>query len=804
MSFLQDLRHAWRVLAKRPSFLAVTVAVLAVALGANSAVFGVIDAVLLRPLPFPEPDRLVDLSLAIPPADGSPARRAFLDGATLAAVDERAKSLRGLAVFQPRETVIGGGGVAERVVAAGAAADLFEVLGVRPREGRGFRREEEGAGGEPVVVLADALRRRRFGTGVAVGARLLVGGEPHTIVGVMPPGFAFPDPDTMLWLPMAAASAATDGVVQTQYLPAVGRLAPGVSAAAAAAELDALVARMGAEGGGAAPAAAGRVEVMPLSERRSAEARPALLALWAAVGIVLVTACANFAGLLVAHLTARRRELAIRGAIGGGRRRLVRQLLTENLLLALLGGAAGLLLAALFFRTLPRWAPADVPGLDGVALDPRVFAFAAALAVVTACLAGVVPALRSARGDLVEPLQRGAGGSAREQRSRAVLVVGEVALSLVLLVAAGLLIGGFLELVRVDLGFEPDRALVVAVDPGAARVAAASRRTALYDALLDRFAADGRAEAVGAVAYPPMSAGFAKTGIDVEGQPPGRRLAVPQWTSPGYAEAVGLRVVAGRWIAADEHRDAAPVAVVSRGFAQRFLSGLDPLRQRLQVGSATLQVVGVVDDIRLLGFGSEPQPEVYASYKLAEEAVGAPPARLAIVLRGQLAPGEAAAILRHRLGEIEPGVAVESVERLEDRLGASAAQPRFYATLATAFAAVAVLLAAAGLYGVLSYSVVAQRRAFAVRRALGAEPRDIVRLVLARAATLVGIGVGAGLLASWWASRWLAAQIAGLPTNGLGDYAAAVVIVCVAAAVACYLPARRAARFDPAAVLQAE
>lgn len=777
---------------------------LAVALGANTAVFSVVDAVLLRPLPYPQPERLVELSVTLPPVEGTPGREAFLDGGTLEGWAESSRALESLAVYQRRDFTVAGGGRAERVAGAGTSASLFSALEVRPAEGRTFRGDEERPGGDPVVVVSRRLRERRFGEDAAIGARLELGGVAHTVIGVMPDGFSFPDEEVDLWVPLAPTLPEVEGMVQVQFLAAVARLAPHASTGSAAAEGQALIERRRGLGREAAELAAGRVRVAPLGERRVAEVRPALVAMWIAIGLVLLVACANLANLLLARTASRRRELAIRCAVGGSRRRLVRQLLTENLLLALIGGAIGLVLAAGTHRLLPRLAPADVPGLDGVAFDLRVFLFALLLAVATACLFGLLPAWRSAAGRLVQPLHGGVGETSRDRRSQGALVVAEVALSLVLLVGAGLLVRGFLHLVHVDLGFVPDGVVTATLDPAAAGIGATGRRTALFEGLVEQTAGDPAVEAAGLVAHPPLSPSFTKINVGVVGQPPGRRLAVPQWTSPGYAEAIGLSLVAGRWLDEAEHRSAAPVAVVNESFARDLLGGVAPLGQRLEVGSATLEVIGVVADARLLGFGSEAQPEVFASHRLAEAATGSAPGRLTAVVRSVGSPVSLVPVLRSRLAELEPSVALEEVGLLEDRLAASVAQPRFFAVLAGAFAAIGLFLAAAGLYGMLSYSVVRQRRALGVRRALGAQTGDILRLVLGRGAALVLAGLALGLLGSWWAGELLAGLLAGLPAADPTSYGVATLVVCGVASVACYLPARRATRIEPLSVLRTE
>lgn len=801
MSLAQDLRYAWRASSKRPSFTLTVVIILAVALGANIAVFSVVDGILLRDLPYAEAERLVDLSILQPPVEGSPERRALLDGESLEAWRESAGALAGLAVYRRQPFVLAQNGLSERVAGAAVSADLFTVLGVGPDEGRAFHREEEKAGGEPVAMISQRLRRQHLASGEALGARLELGGVTHTVVGVMGEEFAFPDAETDVWVPMSAMLPEVSGTIQTQYLPAVARLAAGVTPQQAAAEGQAVVDRRRERGGDTSE---GRVQVVPLREQLIADVRPALLAIWVAVGLVLLVACANLANLLLARAASRRRELAIRSAIGGGRLRLVRQLLTENVLLSLLGGTAGLLLAAGIHRMLPRLAPVDLVGLERVAFDVRVFAFAFLLTLATAFLFGLFPALKIVRSRLVEALHGGVGEAPSHRRSQGLLVVAEVAVTLVLLIGAGLLLRGFLHLVRVDLGFTPERVLTATLDPAAAGLGASGRNTALFDQLLESVASDRGVAAAGVVAYPPLSPGFSKTNVGIVGLPPARRLAVPQWTSPGYAEAMGLRLVAGRWLRESDHRSAAPVAVVSESFVQQYLAGQDPLRRQVEIGRSTLRLIGVVEDVRLLGFDSEPQPEIFASYRLAERVTGAAPGRLTIAVRTVGEPSDAVPRLRSQVAELAPAVALEDAGPIEEKLSASVAEPRFHALLVGTFAGVALLLTAAGLYGVLSYSVASQRRALGVRRALGAEGGDIIRLVLRRGSLLVLAGTAVGLLVAWWTTRLLSGLLSGLPAGDPASFMIATVVVGVIALAACYLPARRAARLDPLIVLRSD
>lgn len=805
MTLLRDLRHALRQLAANPGFTVTAVLTLAVALGANTVMFGLVHGILLRPLPFPQPERVVAVSARVPPGDGRPERSMNLDRATLDSWRRGGSAIRGLAELRGEQVTLTGSGRPRRLHGVRTAADLFSLVGVSPVRGRVFGEDAERSGSEPVVVLSHRLWRELFEAddGV-VGERLSLDGVPHTVLGVMPKGFHVLDPEVEVWLPLRdPVTGGGAGTVSVEFFPAVARLADGVSLRRAEEEAERFVHRAVDDGAlGRSELAEAEVVLTPLSERMVAAVRPALAALSLAVALVLGIAWVNLANLLLARNAFRRREFAIRMALGGDRLRLARQVLTESTLLGLVGGVAGTLLAAWVHRLLPALLPADVPRLEQVRFDGTVLLFALGASVATGLAVGLLSVLRGSRQSLVQPLHGAVTEDRRERRTRGLLVMAEVALAAVLLVGAGFLLQGFRDLVRVDLGYEPAGVLTAELDLGGPASPAAGG--AVLAQIVERLVAHPAVEEAGVVSYPPLTPLVSLTNVEVVGHPRDRRLAVPQLTSPGYREALGLRMVEGRWLTGAEHAAGEPVAVVNQAFAREYLGELDATRQQVRLGPVALRVVGVVEDALLHGFDSEPRPEVYASFRHAGAIPGASPDRFTLALRGERDAASLAAPLREIVAEIAPGVLLEDVATLEARLAASVAGPRTNSAFSGAFALIAVILAAAGIYGLVAASVAGQRRSIGVRRALGAERRHVLAAVLRRGMLLVlgGLAVGLGasaLLLELVARRWI-----DVTPGGLGSFALAALVILAVALVASLVPARRALRIQPLEALRAE
>jgi putative ABC transport system permease protein len=803
---LQDLRYSLRILARNPGFTAVAILTLAIALGANTAVFSVMDGVLLRALPYPESDRIMDIAILRPPSEGRTSRKDHLDSESFQAWRKTARTVEQLAAYRTELFTLSGHGSSERLLGVSASATLLPLLRVAPAAGRHFRDEEEQSGLDRVVILSDRLWRQRFkGDPAILGKTITLEGLPYTVVGVMPRSFSFPTGDIQLWVPLDTRAPEGAGTINVQYLPVIARLNPGFSAQQAEAEAEA-VAR-GQREGGAAPIdqPPGKVRLVPLRDEMVIGVRPALLAMFAAVSLVLLMACINLANLLLVQGSARQREMALRSAVGGSRGRLLRQVLTESTLLSFAGGTTGLLLAGWIHLLLPRFLPRDIPRLEAVHLDVRVFLFAVLLSGVTGLLFGLVPAWRSSGTNVIQPLYGGTVEARPSLRMQSLFVVAQVALAFLLLAGAGLLLRNFLYLVRIDPGYEPDHVLTATLDLDGARYSTPGLSEALFDDLLERLQRNRQVQAVGVVSFPPLTPSFSFTSLEIQGQPSARTLAVPQLSSPGYLQAMGLRLSMGRWLTRQDLVARAPVVVVNQAFVRQYLAGLKAIGRQLKVGTASLEIVGVVEDVHLLGLDSEPKPEIFASYHHAGRISGAGPKRLTLAVRTVGDPSGVLPSLRALVLDLDPNLALEDVQTMHSRLAASVAQPRFYALLLAAFAGMALVLAAAGVYGVLSYSVSRQTRAIGVRRALGAERHVILVLVLRKGFLLISIGVVLGVAIAAEASRALSHFLyVGVSPNDPLSFSVAALSLAAVTFFACYLPARRATRVDPGEALRYE
>lgn len=797
----QDVRQSLRFLVRNPVFTGVAVLTLAVALAANATMFSVVDGVLLRPLPYGEPDRIVDVSIVLPPGEGGAGRTVLLDAGQLDRVRTESRTLEHMAAFRQRSFVLTGRGEPERLRGASVSAALLPLLGVTPVHGRRFAEDERVT--EPVVILSHGVWQRRFqGDPGVIGRSVVLDGLPHSVIGVMPEGFFFPDRRTGLWTPMTTAGKETPGAaaVSVEYFPVIARLRPGVAPERARAEVQSILARVDGEAGTSREPPAARVRLVPLREKLVEGVGRALAMLSAAVGLVLLMVCANLASLISARTTARRRELAIRAALGASRVRLLRQMLTESTVLGLLGGAVGLVLARALHPLVIR-AAGDLPRIAEVRIDIRVVACALLASGLTGLLVGVLPALRSIAADCVRPLRGGPVVTTAHGRSMSLLVMIEVALAVVLLVGASLLLRSFVNLVTVQLGCRPEGVVMTRLDLEPGRYGGLGWSGAPLDELLSRLEAHPSIAAAGVVSVPPLPQGFSLTSVGIEGQPPARRLAIPQLTSPGYLEAIGLRLAEGRWLTRRDHAGRAPVAMVNEAFVDRFLSGIPAVGSRIEVGSASLEVVGVVEDVRLLGLGSEPRPEFFVSYHLAPAVSGSGSSELTMVIRSLRRPSELMPVVRSLLDNLDPDLPLE-LETMEARLSSSVAQPRFYTLLLGSFALLALLLAAAGLYGTLSFSVARQIRAIGIHRALGARSAEILRRVLGGGLLTVCAGLAMGVGTAVGTTRVLGHLLFEVTTTDPLAYAAALLVLVSVGALACYVPARRATKVDPIDVLR--
>jgi len=812
-----DLRFALRNLRRRPGFAVVAILTLALGIGAVTAIFSIARGVLLRPLPFAEPDRLVfvwetQLEEGLPKMFAAPPN--FHDWT------RGNRSFAGLAAFDAGSFFLAGDAGPVEVRGASVSAGLFDVLGVQPLLGRTFLAAEDESGSEAVALLGHDLWRRRFGGDPAIVGRVVaIDEEPRRVVGVMPPGFDFPPPVALegtapaekaeLWVPLARDLAG--GQRGAHYLTVVGRLADGVSLESAEGDLQALAAAIAADHPDTN--AGWTVTLTPFAEQVLGHIGPALWLLLAAVGFVLLIACVNLANLLLAQGEDRQRELAVRRSLGASAGRLGRQLVTEGLVLALIGGAAGLALAAASLELLVGLAPANVPRLDQVAIDRGVVACAFGVSLLTGLLFSAVPALRGLRFERkagVGPATARATAGPAGSRFGSGLVVAEVALALVLLVGAGLFGRSFARLRGIDPGFRAESVLTARVALPSTRYggdrAAQARAFRRFE---EQLASLPGVTAAGFVLELPLDADRQGTSASLEGRdaPASAEAGRVNFTfaTPGYLAAMGVPVVAGRGPAPEDRAGSEPVVVVNEAFVRRFLpAAREPgaaLGERVLLGfnPEPRRIVGVVGDVRHDTLARDPYSNVYLPY---EQLPWFP--RMALAVRTAGAPEEVAAAVRERLRSVEPDVALYRVKSMEDVVGAAVAEPRFSTLLLAAFAVAALGLAAVGVYGVLAYAVRRRTREIGVRVALGASRGDVVRLVLLRWMGLVSLGIAVGLAASLGLSRLVAGFLFRVDPTDPGTLAVVAAFLAAVAAAACYLPTRRALAVDPRTALEAE
>jgi putative ABC transport system permease protein len=803
-STLQDARFAVRMLRRNPGYTAAAVLTLGLGIGASTAVFSVVESVLLRQPPLRDPDRLVmvwldDHQHGFPRDEMSYPR--FADTRRLS------PSLAGAAAFERQSFVLTSGEEPEQLSGVAASASLFSVLGVHAALGRTLVEGEDVAGNDRVVVLSHGLWARRFGADPAVvGRRLQLNSMPYVVIGVMPAAFAFPERRQELWVPLAPDApnrTARDAI----WLSVVARLRPGISQAQATAELDALNRRFG-EQYPLTDQRAGTV-LVKLRDQTAEPVRSGLLMLAAAVLLVLLVACANVAGLQLARAVGRQREVAARLALGAGPGRLVRQLLAESLTLSALGGALGLLLAAWGVRGLPALAPPELEPLRGVHLDLGAALFALAAGAAAGLAAGIYPALRLLRHDLLSGLrQRTAGAAAGSHRLRQALVAAQLALAVVLLTGSGLLLHSLLRLEGVDPGFRSDHLLAARISLPAARYSQGAARRHFFERLEERLRADPRVRAVGSIEslllgpLPNASGAFTIAGRPAETAYVGEPLTRDAIT-PGALRALGLPLLRGRDFTAADGPDAPPVVIVNATMARRCWPAGNALGQRIAYGrrgpsDPWLTIVGIAADSRR----AEPGARAWLESFLPEAQY--PRRSLMVMLRTGGDPLALVAAVRREVHRLDPEQPLSSTSTAERLLADRLAPRRFDATLLGLFAAAALLMSAVGLYGVMSFLVTLRTQEIGVRMALGARRSDVLRLIAGRAAILAAAGAAAGTLVALALARWLASLLYGIGALDPAAFTLAPLLLALAAAAAAGVPAWRASRVDPMSALRRE
>jgi len=807
-AFFQDLRHAARILRKSPGFALVAISTLALAIGANTAVFSFVHAALLRALPYPSPERLVVVGDA--GGGGSVDNVGF---ATFQDLRDGNRTFAALAAIRSWQPTLAEEGDAERLPAMRVSWNYFAMLGVRPALGRDFLPEEDRPETWRVLLLSDSLWRRRFGADPSVLGRVVrMNDRDFRIVGVLPASFeplvsARYYKAAEIWAPLGYDATLPYGCRSCQHLKALGRLRAGVTRAQARADLDRIRRRLAAEHPADYPA--GSMGIVPLREELSGGARPALLVLSGAVGFVLLIACANVANLLLARALRRSREIAIRSALGAGRWRLMRQLLAESLLLAAAGGAVGTAVASASLQGLSRLAPASLPRLDQVRMDPRVLGFAALVSLATGLLFGLVPALKLSRPDLRGPLSSDsvsvAGGSA--PRARRLLVVADLALALMLLAGAGLMLKTLGRLLQVDPGFRPDRVLSLQFSLIGDAYAEDPAVVALQDRLLERVRALPGVEWAALAGQIPLGGNGDRFGFHVEGRGaanPAEDLSAERYSvTPDYFRVMGIALARGRLITAVDRAGAVPVVVISETTARRIFPAEDPLGRRVRIGDVKSgpwrTIVGIVGDVRHADLAEVPTPQMYLSQAHVTDSY------LVLTVKAATSrPETLAGPIRRILRDLDPGVPIYDVATMNDRVSSSVAARRFVTRLLAGFAGLAVILAAIGLYGVISYALGQRTREIGVRIALGASRADILRLVLGSAAFTVIAGLAGGLAATLATTRLLRALLFEVSPYDPATLALAVAALAAVALAAHWLPARRASKIDPMAALRAE
>ena len=797
----QDIRYALRNLRRAPLFALVVIATLALGIGANTAVFSIVDAVMLRPLPYAAPEQLTAIY-----------------GNTLAdftRIRELSTSWSDVAIYRQSSVGLSGDQEPERVDAVNVSASFFSTLGVRAALGRTVG--DDASTGQPnVVVISSGLWQRRFGGDRAIIGKLIaIEGAPFVVVGVMPANFAFPRRGTDLWFPIVMPPSRSGAFWGSGGYGAVGRLRPGVTAAAAQNELRSVYPRIALENPiwNPGPTYGAGATVTPLQQKLAGPARTTLLLLLGAVGVVLLISCANVANLLLVRATSRRKEIAIRMAIGGGRGRLVRQLVTESLVLALLGGVAGAGVAWLGVHELMRALPAELARVAYATIDVRVLAFAFLLVIVAGFAFGIIPALRATHADVQPTLRDGSrtstgGGSHR--RLLAAVVSGEIAAAVLLITGAMLLIRTMSALHAIDPGFRVESLVTARITPPTTRFADPQKTRAFFDELLRRLGELPGVESVAASTNLPLATPSGGLAIRIQGQIEEIGPALPvtdhyELVTPAYLETMRIPVVAGRGITADDRADAPPVALISESLARHYWPAGDALGKHINYPwkNDWITIVGIVKDAKLDSLTGQHEETVYRP--IAQAPVGvAPIAALSIVMRTSRDPAALASSLRKTVAQIDPATPVSNIQTMRDIVDRSAARQQFTTRLFALFAAIALLLGVVGIYGVMSYAVAQRQREIGVRMALGASPLDAQRLVLGEGLRLAGAGIVVGIVLSLLATRLLGTLLYGVtPTDPL-TFAIVPVLLAGVALLASYLPARRATQVDPTTALRAD
>ena len=802
-TMLQDLRYTIRMLLKRPAFTAIVVLALAIGIGANTAIFSVINAILLRPLPYKDFDRISMIWMDNPKLG---VKEDWHSYPNYVDYKEQNSVYEDMAAFNNRSFNLTGVGDPVRILGAWNTASLFSVLGVPPSIGRVFTEEEEEPGKDLVVVLSNGLWRSQFGSDPnIVGQTISMNGANRTVIGVMPAGFSFPDKTTEVWVPLAISPQRKQARGPISF-KAVGRLKPGVSMTQAWADMSAIAKRLDEQYSRSDYG----VNLVLLRDQETRSVKPALLVLLGAVAFVLLIACANVANLLLARAAIREKEIAIRVALGARRSRIVRQLLTESAVLGLVGGAAGLLMAVLGLKVLVALSPGDIPRFDQAGIDGRVLFFTLVVSLLTGLIFGLVPSLQTSKPDLNHTLKEGGRGStgAGSARVRNLLVVSEIALSLVLLVGAGLLIRSFMRLQQFDLGFNPDNLATMRIQLPGTKYREPAQVDAFYKQLFERIQSVPGVQSVGAISAVFIDDTPNSTNFSIEGRPVptgADSIEVPfDSVSSDYFRVMGIPLRMGREFDDRDVRGSMPVVIVNETFVKRFFPDEDPLGKRFVYGTLApdnnewITIVGVVGDMRRTGFDRPVRPETFLPQSQN------PSNALTVVARTAGEPANLSSTLRSEVWAIDRDQSVYDLKTMDQTLAEMSSQRRFNMLLLGVFAALALTLAAVGIYGVMSYSVAQRTHEIGIRMALGARGTDVLGMVVRRGMVLVTAGIGVGLIGAVALTRLMSSLLYGISATDPLTFVLIPIVLAVVALGACYVPARKATRVDPMIALRYE
>lgn len=806
----QDLRYGLRTLIKNPGFTIVAVIALALGIGANSAIFSVVNTVLLRPLPYKDPDRLVmvweDASEQGFPHN-TPAPANFIDWRN------QNQLFEGMAALHRQTYNLTGSGEPERIDGRRVSANLFELLGVQPLKGRWFLPDEDRPGANQVVILSHRLWQRRFGSEEnIVGKTLTLNGRSFTVVGVMPRQFEFPSREDQLWVPIAFTPE--EGNRRTShYLEVIARTKPGISREQAQAEMNTIAARLEQQ----YPDSNSTVgtTVVPLHEEVVGNIKPALLILLGAVGFVLLVACANVANLLLARAAVRQKEIALRLALGASRWRLIRQFLTESILLSAIGGLVGLLLSFVALMVLRSFIPNEISQAAEITIDAKVLGFTFLVSILTGLIFGLAPATQASNFNLNETLKEGGrdtNAGSRGNRIRGLLVITEVAVSLILLIGAGLLINSFVRLRNVDPGFQTDHVLTMGIVLPQLKYPDRARREAFYTDVIRRVESLPGVKSAAVTNWIPLVFQGDSIGITIEGQgnvPVSERPnAATRLISRHYFSAMGIRLLKGRQFDDRDNERSPAVSVISEAMARRFWPGQDPIGKRFTPGNGDspddwIEVIGVVNDVRQFELTAEPRPQMYLSHDQLGEPFGVFAPRF-LVVHTEVAPLSLASMVRDSVWAVDKDQPVSAISTMEEILSDSIARQRFSMLLLGIFAALALVLAAVGIYGVMSYSVAQRTHEIGIRLALGAQTSTVLKLALGYGLKLVVLGTLIGLVVSFGLTRLMSTLLFGVSPTDPITFAGISLILISVALLASYIPARRATKVDPMVALRYE